>query len=94
MNVVVSALFLGWGVLSSFISKDAFGFVNAVISMALGSLGLYAAIPQSDDPQWEYTMDDIQSSSPQSQLPYAIMDLDGLTTNLKPALMKLLEKLL
>jgi len=97
-NVIVSVLFLGWGIVSFAISHEGFGFINAVISIALGSLGLLSSIPEGDDQLWEYTMEDVGVNDTKLQgfLPQAIMDTDNLfvSNTLKPALVQLLKRLL
>lgn len=97
-NGVISTLFLTWGIISFAISNEAFGFVNAIVSIVLGSVGLLSAIPKGDDELWEYTMEDVDVSGTklQGMLPQAIMDMDNLVfaKTLKPAAVELLKKLL
>ena len=97
-NAVVSIAFLVWGIVSVFISKEGFGFINAAVSIVLGSLGLLSLVPKVDDELWEYTMEDINVTGSKTMriLPQAIMDMDTFLTSksIAPSFKELLKKLL
>ena len=97
-NGVASTAFLAWGILSVFISKEGFGYIQAAVSVVLGSLGLLSMVPKADDELWEYTMEDIRVTDTKTMhmLPQAFMDTDTFlaSKSIAPPLKELLKKLL
>lgn len=96
-GVVSSALFLVYGAWSSFSSYlQGAQLWDGVGLMFLGALGFIdvAQNASKQDPDWEYTMEDIEMEASLPVTPQALMDDSILTSTLvTPALKDLISKL-